>query len=264
MTQVTIDLGKVKFNWRGTYDPSASYSSDDVVHYGGSAWVAVSSVTGLAPGATADWEMMALGGDPLSTMITPGDLLVRGATGLERLPLGPPNSLVKVNSAGTAVEYGSDSNAKLIQRQRNVYTSGAWENTTAMNWVPGLYYDVTPVDDTSAIVIKTGFTVRKIGANDHITNMNVAMSNPDGSDIQYISRFETSNHSGTYHNQWTHYEFEVPSWGAGITKRIGLLSAAYDYANYRGRFHETYWSQYDATTFGLNAYPYWIAEEWKF
>ena len=265
MTQVTIDLGKVKFNWRGTYDPSASYSSDDVVHYGGSAWVAVNTVTGLAPGATADWEMMALGGDPLSTMTTPGDLLVRGVTGLERLPIGPADSFVKVNSAGDGIEYGVDNNAKLIQRVRNVYTSGAWTNTTAMNWVPGLYYDFTPKSDTSTIKMTVGFTLRRDGTYDHLTEINTAISNPDGSSISYFpQRWQDSDHSGTYQNNWNHYELETPSWGSGTSKRIGVLSAAHDYANYRAVFHQTTWNNYTQSGIGTNAYPYWIVEEWEY
>ena len=265
MTQVTIDLGKVKFNWRGTYDPTTAYTKDDVVQYGGSSWVAVNAVSALAPGATADWDLMAVGGDPLSTMTTEGDLLVRGATGLERLPLGPANSLVKVNSAGTAVEYGSDSNAKLIQRQRNVYTGGAWENTTGMNWVPGLYYNFTPQSNTSTIKLVIGFAVRRIGTYDHITEMNLALSNPDGSSISYFpNRFENSNHASTYQNSWSHYELETSSWGSGVQKRIGALSAGHDYSNYRGRFHETYWSNYSQAGVSNNAYPYWIVEEWEY
>ena len=31
MTAVTIDLGKIKFNWKGAYDPAVTYDVDDVV-----------------------------------------------------------------------------------------------------------------------------------------------------------------------------------------------------------------------------------------
>ena len=106
MTQVTVDLGKVKFNWRGTYDAASAYTPDDVVEYGGSAYVCIIATTGLAPSANNPvWDLMAQGGDPASIMTTQGDLLVRGALGLSRLPIGTSGQALQVNSAGNGLEF---------------------------------------------------------------------------------------------------------------------------------------------------------------
>lgn len=108
MTQVTVDLGKIKFNWRGTYDAAASYVKDDVVEYGGSSWVALASVSASAPTSlNTNWDLMAQGGNPSSIMTTQGDLLVRDGSGLVRLPIGATDQVLMVDSAGTGLTYGS-------------------------------------------------------------------------------------------------------------------------------------------------------------
>ena len=49
----TIDLGKIKFNWRGTYAGGAAYVPDDIVYYVdgsvGSSYICVAATTGNAP-----------------------------------------------------------------------------------------------------------------------------------------------------------------------------------------------------------------------
>ena len=63
----TIDLGKIKFNWRGTYAGGTAYVPDDVVYYMygsvGSSYMCVANTTGNAQssGGTvhASWEYLA-------------------------------------------------------------------------------------------------------------------------------------------------------------------------------------------------------------
>ena len=60
-----IDLGKLKFNWRGEWLTTSTYETDDVVYYNGSAYVAVQNSTGSNP-ATAHalgtaWDKMTEG-----------------------------------------------------------------------------------------------------------------------------------------------------------------------------------------------------------
>ena len=49
----TIDLGKIKFNWRGDYDANTSYVPDDVVAYADgsvtSSYMCIAATTGNAP-----------------------------------------------------------------------------------------------------------------------------------------------------------------------------------------------------------------------
>ena len=58
-----IDLGKLKFNWQGTWNNSTAYEVDDVVFHNNQAWVATADVaTGQAePQANTSWSLMAAG-----------------------------------------------------------------------------------------------------------------------------------------------------------------------------------------------------------
>ena len=109
----TIDLGKIKFNWRGTYAGGTAYVPDDVVYYMdgsvGSSYMCVANTTGNAPssGGTlhASWQYLAKG-QATSPTTTQGDIIVRGASADGRLAIGSAGQFVKVNSGGNGLEYG--------------------------------------------------------------------------------------------------------------------------------------------------------------
>ena len=110
----TIDLGKIKFNWRGTYAGGTAYVPDDVVYYMdgsvGSSYMCVANTTGNAPssGGTlhASWEYLAKG-QATSPTTTQGDIIVRGASADGRLAIGSAGQFVKVNSGANGLEYGT-------------------------------------------------------------------------------------------------------------------------------------------------------------
>jgi len=61
---ISIDLGKIKFNWRGDWSPSTAYTKDDVVNYNGASLVCVADNTGQTPnigGNTSYWHVMLKG-----------------------------------------------------------------------------------------------------------------------------------------------------------------------------------------------------------
>ena len=109
----TIDLGKIKFNWRGTYAGGTAYVPDDVVYYVdgsvGSSYMCVANTTGNAPssGGTvhASWEYLAKG-QATSPTTTQGDLIIRGASADQRLAIGSAGQALKVNASANGLEYG--------------------------------------------------------------------------------------------------------------------------------------------------------------
>ena len=109
----TIDLGKIKFNWRGTYAGGTAYVPDDVVYYMdgsvGSSYMCVANTTGNAPssGGTlhASWEYLAKG-QASSPTTTQGDLIIRGASADQRLAIGSAGQALKVNASANGLEYG--------------------------------------------------------------------------------------------------------------------------------------------------------------
>jgi hypothetical protein len=85
MTQI-IDLGKLRFHWADSYSTSTEYELNDVVKYGGNAYVYTNAVatTGNLPTNTTYWKTMVeginfLGVYSSGTAYKPGDSVSHGA-----------------------------------------------------------------------------------------------------------------------------------------------------------------------------------------
>ena len=123
----TIDLGKIKLKWRGTYAGGTAYTPDDVVAYTDgsvtSSYICVTASTGNAPStggtAHANWNYLAKG-QATSPTTTQGDLIVRGASADGRLAIGSAGQVLKVNSSANGLEYGTGTT---ILQVKNLYYS---------------------------------------------------------------------------------------------------------------------------------------------
>ena len=85
-------LGRIKFKWQGAWATSTEYVKDDVVHHNGNSYVAILNHTASGSFATdlaADkWDLMVSGSSGASPTDQEGDLIYRGASADERLPIG--------------------------------------------------------------------------------------------------------------------------------------------------------------------------------
>ena len=79
----TIDIGKIKPVFKGTYDNSTAYVLDDIVYYNGSSYVAKTSTTGNLPTDTTKWNVLTSGS---------------GGIWDSKLSLGRQGQVVQVNS----------------------------------------------------------------------------------------------------------------------------------------------------------------------
>ncbi len=110
----TVNLGKVKLKWRGTYAGGTAYTPDDVVEYTDgsvtSSYICVTASTGNAPSSGgsvhSSWNYMAKG-QATSPTTTQGDIIVRGASADQRLGVGSAGQALLVNSSGNGLEYGT-------------------------------------------------------------------------------------------------------------------------------------------------------------
>ena len=109
----TVDLGAIRFNWKGAYAGGTAYVANDVVSSGGSSYMCILAVTGTAPPNATYWSLMAQGGDVSTTISTQGDLLYRDGSGLQRLAKGTAGQTLAMNSGATAPEWSSASSAGL-------------------------------------------------------------------------------------------------------------------------------------------------------
>ena len=155
----TIDLGKIKFNWRGTYAGGTAYVPDDVVYYMdgsvGSSYMCVANTTGNAPssGGTlhASWEYLAKG-QAVSPTTTQGDLIVRGASADGRLAIGSAGQALKVNSSGNGLEYGSGGGVVQTRFKTITAATSVTTNTTYVN-PSGYSHTITPTSASNHIII---------------------------------------------------------------------------------------------------------------
>jgi len=114
----TINLGAIKFNWKGAYNSSTTYAIDDVVSSSGNSYVCIQAHSNQAVGnATAYWNIMSSAGtngtngtDLTSTLSARGDIVFKGASALTRLPKGTAGYYLKqgANDPEWAAVSGGD------------------------------------------------------------------------------------------------------------------------------------------------------------
>ncbi len=142
----TIDLGKIKLVWRGTYAGGTAYAVDDVVGHtdGGltSSFICTTASTGNAPstGGTVhgSWAYLAKGGaagtngtDVGTVITTAGDLLYRDGSGLQRLAKGTASQVLTMNSGATAPEWATAAAGGLDYNSNNGGTQNVWYSLTS-------------------------------------------------------------------------------------------------------------------------------------
>ena len=97
-----VNIGAIKFNWKGPYNNGTAYVVDDVVSSGGSSYVCILASTGNAVSNGTYWQIMSSAGtngsngtDLTSTLSARGDIVFKGASALERLPKGTAGYYLK-------------------------------------------------------------------------------------------------------------------------------------------------------------------------
>ena len=168
----TINLGSIKFKWQGAYAGGTAYTVDDVVSYNGSSYICILASTGNLPTNATYWEQMSSAGtngtdgtDLTTTLTTQGDLVIKGASGLERLAIGSAGQILKVNSGATALEYGADEGGKILQVVNSNFTT-AFADTTLNSWttVTGYEASITPSSSSNTILVNFNFNVATGGS----------------------------------------------------------------------------------------------------
>ena len=125
----TVNLGKIKLKWRGTYAGGTAYSPDDVVEYTDgsvtSTYICVTASTGNAPSSGgsvhSSWNYMAKG-QATSPTTNQGDIIVRGASADGRLAIGSAGQVLKVNSSANGLEYGNGTGIQQVAYANKVDT----------------------------------------------------------------------------------------------------------------------------------------------
>ena len=107
----TINIGSLRFEWKGAYNGSTTYAVDDVVSYNGSSYICILASTGNLPTNTTYFQPMATKGadgtDVGATLTTQGDILYRDGSGLQRLAAGTTGQVLKTGGSGANPSWGT-------------------------------------------------------------------------------------------------------------------------------------------------------------
>jgi hypothetical protein len=155
-----VNIGAIKFNWKGPYNNSTAYVVDDVVSSGGSSYVCILASQGNAVSSGTYWQVMSQAGtngtdaDLLSIgSTTGGDIYYNSGSAIARLAKGTAGQVLQMNSGATAPEYADASGGKIGAVVHAIKKDG-WNNTNANQWteVPGYNLTITPTKAGSTIL----------------------------------------------------------------------------------------------------------------
>ena len=152
----TIDLGKVAFVWKGTYNSGTTYEEKDVVQYTDNGelssyvYVNASSASGQTPSTggtvnTTYWSKMA-GGTTLS--VGNNKIVTTDSSGnVSSVALGSAGQALKVNSGATGFEFGTAGG--LIQ---TVVNPCGFHTSNSTSWTStGYEVTITPTSASNKI-----------------------------------------------------------------------------------------------------------------
>lgn len=130
---INIDLGKVRFNWRGAWSSSTSYAANDVVSYGGGSFFCVTAHSGQTPNMNSDtsyWNKMTQGYDSNGVSYR-ADLRVRPSAGFANTY--PYDYQSGYTNSGTQRDWTIK---KMISdgKLRNVGNSGDYSSYVNSSW----------------------------------------------------------------------------------------------------------------------------------
>ena len=183
----TINLGAIKFNWKGAYNGATAYAVDDVVSSGGSSYVCILASTGNATSNGTYWEQMSSAGtngtdgtDVGTTITTQGDILYRDGSGLARLGAGTSGKVLTTKGSGQNPTWETAVGGKILQViqktdiTRASFTGSADNSPEAPRLITHLEQAITPSATSSKILITC--TIIGSSANDSFPNINYKTS----------------------------------------------------------------------------------------
>ena len=148
-----LDVGKIKFVWRGNYDAATTYTKDDVVYQNGSAFVCIvtSSVNQDPSTATAQWNKMAQGSDlGAISGLSAGDIIYFDGTDFQRLAAGTQGQVLRMGAS--APEWANSTGIVNIEGTTDSTTTGMNYSSATVYAIPGISYTYTTVEANSDFI----------------------------------------------------------------------------------------------------------------
>ena len=157
----TVNLGAIKFNWKGAYDNTTAYVVDDVVSSGGNSYVCILASTGNAVTNATYWELMAQKGTDTSVATTQGDVIYHNGTSLARLGAGTSGQVLQTGGTGANPSWTDAGGGHLLAFYNDVDQTN--ETTSSTTYVTtNSSITLTPASTSSRFFILLTFQ----GGND--------------------------------------------------------------------------------------------------
>ena len=164
----TVNIGNIKFNWKGAWSNSTTYAVDDVVSLSGSSYISIQAGSNQNPAsASAYWQQMSSAGtngtngtDLTSTLTTQGDIVYRDGSGLARLGYGTSGNVLTTKGSGQNPVWEAASGGKVLQYVFNHDATEVAVNAgTTPNFAMGSRIDlaITPSATSSKILVMYNF-----------------------------------------------------------------------------------------------------------
>lgn len=119
----TVNIGRLKFVWQGTYNAATAYVADDVVYLDGTAYVCILASTGNAPPNATYWNKMAQGSDLGSLAgLSQGDMAYYNGTDWVRLATGTGGTYLETQGASANPQWSNPNNILQVKEWRKLST----------------------------------------------------------------------------------------------------------------------------------------------
>ena len=218
-----VNLGSIKFNWKGAYSGATAYVVDDVVESSGSSYICIAATTGNAPPNASYWEQMSSAGtdgtDLTTTLTTQGDIVYRDASGLARLGAGTNGQALITGGTGANPSWGDVSNGKLLQVQNLLLNHTSSATTTSTSFQDSaLTKQITPSATSSKIFIMVhlnGHRAHNENANSIVT-VKRAISGGSTTDIGGNQTYRLAHTYDTTANMTAFFVYDSPNTTSAI------------------------------------------------
>jgi len=164
----TVNLGSIKFKWKGTYAGGTAYTIDDVVSYNGSSYICIQASTGNLPTDTAYFEQMSQKGtdaDLLSIASTAqGDIYYNNGGAIARLGAGTSGQALITNGTGANPSWGDVSGGLVQVKSATKTDTQSFSGGTRLD-ITGLSVTLTPSSTSNKILVR--FMVTHWGNDSH-------------------------------------------------------------------------------------------------
>jgi len=169
----TVNLGSIKFKWKGTYAGGTAYTIDDVVSYNGSSYICIQASTGNLPTNATYFEQMSSAGtngtdgtDLTTTLTTQGDLVYRDGSGLARLGAGTSGQVLQTNGTGANPSWGTVSSDYVLLSTTNISSGASAYSTDIFSSTYPIYkVFIDDLSPTSSVSSRIEFLFRASNAN---------------------------------------------------------------------------------------------------